>query len=138
MRYELSLTGGTFAPAVEDFDRKLLLLLDMMRSRGLDEGDVTLKISVEMVQAHPMDEDGVVHDLLCPVFEYETAYRTAQKDKSTGRIGADLVLRVTDGGATGKRIRSSTWWREVKSDVYLHDQRARRGAGLGVPYAGPQ
>lgn len=34
MRYELSLTGGTFAPAVEDFDRKLLLLLDMMRSRG--------------------------------------------------------------------------------------------------------
>ena len=55
MRYELSLTGGTFAPAVEDFDRKLLLLLDMMRSRGLDEGDVTLKISVEMVQAHPMD-----------------------------------------------------------------------------------
>ena len=43
MRYELSLTGGTFAPAVEDFDRKLLLLLDMMRSRGLDEGDVTLK-----------------------------------------------------------------------------------------------
>lgn len=88
MRYELSLTGGTFAPAVEDFDRKLLLLLDMMRSRGLDEGDVTLKISVEMVQAHPMDEDGVVHDLLCPVFEYETAYRTAQKDMSTGRIGA--------------------------------------------------
>lgn len=61
MRYELSLTGGTFAPAVEDFDRKLLLLLDMMRSRGLDEGDVTLKISVEMVQAHPMDE-GVARD----------------------------------------------------------------------------
>lgn len=72
MRYELSLTGGTFAPAVEHFDRKLLLLLDMMRSRGMDEGDVTLKISVEMVQAHPMDEDGVVHDLLCPVFKYET------------------------------------------------------------------
>lgn len=105
MRYELSLTGGTFAPAVEDFDRKLLLLLDMMRSRGLDEGDVTLKISVEMVQAHPMDEDGVVHDLLCPVFKYETAYRTAQKDKSTGRIGADLVLRVTDGGAMELRDR---------------------------------
>ena len=105
MRYELSLTGGTFAPAVEDFDRKLLLLLDMMRYRGLDEGDVTLKISVEMVQAHPMDEDGVVHDLLCPVFKYETAYRTAQKDKSTGRIGADLVLRVTDGGAMELRDR---------------------------------
>ena len=86
MRYELSLTGGTFAPAVEDFDRKLLLLLDMMRSRGLDE-------------------DGVVHDLLCPVFKYETAYRTAQKDKSTGRIGADLVLRVTDGGAMELRDR---------------------------------
>lgn len=86
MRYELSLTGGTFAPAVEDFDRKLLLLLDMMRSWGLDE-------------------DGVVHDLLCPVFKYETAYRTAQKDKSTGRIGADLVLRVTDGGAMELRDR---------------------------------
>lgn len=38
MRYELSLTGGTFAPAVEDFDRKLLLLLDMMRSRGAGRG----------------------------------------------------------------------------------------------------
>lgn len=46
-----------------------------------------------------------MHDLLCPVFKYETAYRTAQKDKSTGRIGADLVLRVTDGGAMELRDR---------------------------------
>lgn len=130
MRYELSLTGGTFAPAVEDFDRKLLLLLDMMRSRGLDEGDVTLKISVEMVQAHPMDEDGVVHDLLCPVFKYETAYRTAQSGLRPAELMAAIDYAVSVVGFEG--VARDYWphvqaearriWREMRAAGFLDRQ----------------
>lgn len=48
MRYELSLKGDTFTPVVEAFDRRLLATLDRMRKQGLNEGSVTLKISIEL------------------------------------------------------------------------------------------
>ena len=98
MRYELSLKGVTFTPVVEAFDRRLLATLDRMRKQGLNEGSVTLKISIELWKQFPIDEDGQEHEVFVPTFEHEVSSQIVQKDKASGKIDEDFVLvRGADG-----------------------------------------
>lgn len=98
MRYELSLGGDTFTPVVEAFDRRLLATLDRMRKQGLNEGSVTLKISIELWKQFPIDEDGKEHETFVPTFDHEVSSQIVQKDKASGKIDEDFVLvRGADG-----------------------------------------
>lgn len=98
MRYELSLRGDTFTPVVESFDRRLLATLDRMRKQGLNEGSVTLKISIELWKQFPIDEDGQEHEIFVPTFDHEVSSQIVQKDKASGKIDEDFVLvRGADG-----------------------------------------
>ena len=98
MRYELSLKGDTFTPVVEAFDRRLLATLDRMRKQGLNEGSVTLKISIELWKQFPIDEDGQEHEIFVPTFDHEVSSQIVQKDKASGKIDEDFVLvRGADG-----------------------------------------
>lgn len=98
MRYELSLRGDTFTPVVESFDRRLLATLDRMRKQGLNEGSVTLKISIELWKQFPIDEDGQEHEIFVPTFNHEVSSQIVQKDKASGKIDEDFVLvRGADG-----------------------------------------
>lgn len=98
MRYELSLRGDTFTPVVEAFDRRLLATLDRMRKQGLNEGSVTLKISIELRKQFPIDEDGQEHEIFVPTFDHEVSSQIVQKDKASGKIDEDFVLvRGADG-----------------------------------------
>ena len=98
MRYELSLRGDTFTPVVEAFDRRLLATLDRMRKQGLNEGSVTLKISIELWKQFPIDEDGQEHEIFVPTFDHEVSSQIVQKDKASGKIDEDFVLvRGADG-----------------------------------------
>ena len=98
MRYELSLRGDTFTPVVEAFDRRLLATLDRMRKQGLNEGSVTLKISIELWKQFPIDEDGKEHEIFVPTFDHEVSSQIVQKDKASGKIDEDFVLvRGADG-----------------------------------------
>ena len=98
MRYELSLKGDTFTPVVEAFDRRLLATLDRMRRQKLTEGSITLKISIDLEQEFPIDEDGPDHELFVPTFEHEVSSQIVQKDKASGKIDEDFVLvRGADG-----------------------------------------
>ena len=98
MRYDLSLKGDTFTPVVEDFDRRLLATLDRMRRQKLTEGSITLKISIDLEQEFPIDEDGQEHEVFVPTFEHEVSSQIVQKDKTSGKIDEDFVLvRGADG-----------------------------------------
>lgn len=98
MRYELSLKGDTFTPVVEAFDRRLLATLDRMRRQKLTEGSITLKISIDLEQEFPIDEDGQEHEVFVPTFDHEVSSQIVQKDKTSGKIDEDFVLvRGADG-----------------------------------------
>ena len=98
MRYDLSLKGDTFTPVVEDFDCRLLATLDRMRRQKLTEGSITLKISIDLEQEFPIDEDGQEHEVFVPTFEHEVSSQIVQKDKVSGKIDEDFVLvRGADG-----------------------------------------
>ena len=98
MRYDLSLKGDTFTPVVEDFDRRLLATLDRMRRQKLTEGSITLKISIDLEQEFPIDEDGQEHEVFVATFEHEVSSQIVQKDKTSGKIDEDFVLvRGADG-----------------------------------------
>lgn len=98
MRYDLSLKGDTFTPVVEAFDRRLLATLDRMRRQKLTEGSVTLKISIDLEQEFPIDEDGQEHEVFVPTFDHEVSSQIVQKDKTSGKIDEDFVLvRGADG-----------------------------------------
>lgn len=98
MRYELSLKGDTFTPVVEAFDRRLLATLDRMRKQKLTEGSITLKISIDLEQEFPIDEDGQEHEIFVPTFDHEVSSQIVQKDKASGKIDEDFVLvRGADG-----------------------------------------
>lgn len=98
MRYELSLKGDTFTPVVEAFDRRLLATLDRMRRQKLTEGSITLKISIDLEQEFPIDEDGQEHEVFVPTFEHEVSSQIVQKDKASSKIDEDFVLvRGADG-----------------------------------------
>ena len=92
MRYELSLKGDTFTPVVEAFDRRLLATLDRMRRQKLTEGSITLKISIDLEQEFPIDEDGQEHAVFVPSFEHEVSSQIVQKDKASGKIDEYFVL----------------------------------------------
>lgn len=98
MRYDLSLKGDTFTPVVEAFDRRLLATLDRMRRQKLTEGSITLKISIDLEQEFPIDEDGQEHEVFVPTFDHEVSSQIVQKDKTSGKIDEDFVLvRGADG-----------------------------------------
>ena len=98
MRYDLSLKGDTFTPVVEDFDRRLLATLDRMCRQKLTEGSITLKISIDLEQEFPIDEDGQEHEVFVPTFDHEVSSQIVQKDKTSGKIDKDFVLvRGADG-----------------------------------------
>ena len=98
MRYELSLRGDTFTPVVEAFDSRLLATLDRMRKQKLTEGSITLKISIDLEQEFPIDEDGQEHEIFVPTFDHEVSSQIVQKDKASGKIDEDFVLvRGADG-----------------------------------------
>ena len=73
MRYELSLASETFTPAVEAFDRQMIVLLRRMRQQHISEGSVSLKISVSLERQFPLDENGQQQEIYVPRFEHETA-----------------------------------------------------------------
>ena len=48
MKYDLSLRGDTFSPAVDDFDVELAVLLSRMRNLDIEEGTITLRLNIEL------------------------------------------------------------------------------------------
>lgn len=92
MRYELSLASETFTPAVEAFDRQMIVLLRRMRQQHISEGSVSLKISVSLERQFPLDENGQQQEIYVPRFEHETAAQIVQKAKTSGEINEDFVL----------------------------------------------
>lgn len=98
MRYELSLASETFTPAVEAFDRQLLVLLKRMRKQNINEGSISLKINIELWKQFPVDEHGNAREIFVPVFNHEVSSQLTQKDKQSGKIDQDFVLVLgTDG-----------------------------------------
>lgn len=92
MRYELSLASETFTPAVEAFDRQMIVLLRRMRQQHISEGSVSLKISVSLERQFPLDENGKQQEIYVPRFEHETHAQIVQKAKTSGEIDEDFVL----------------------------------------------
>ena len=92
MRYELSLASDTFTPAVEAFDRQLLVLLKRMRKQNINEGSISLKINIELWKQFPVEEQGNEREIFVPVFNHEFSSQLTQKDKQSGKIDQDFVL----------------------------------------------
>ncbi|MGO5027518.1 hypothetical protein [Candidatus Agathobaculum pullicola] len=98
MRYGLSLASETFTPAVEAFDRQMLVLLKRMRKQNINEGSISLKINIELWKQFPVDEHGNEREIFVPVFNHEVSSQLTQKDKQSGKTDQDFVLVI---GADG-------------------------------------
>ena len=98
MRYDLSLAGDTFTPAREAFDRALLATLRKMRKQDIQEGSVSLKVSIELWKRYPIGPDGKEKELFTPVFDHEVNSQIVQKDKTSGTIDKDFVLTIGKDG----------------------------------------
>lgn len=122
MRYDLSLAGETFTPAVEAFDRQMIVMLQRMRKQNISEGSVSLKINVSLERQFPLDEDGNQREIYVPKFEHETAAQIVQKAKTSGEIDEDFVLVI---GADGLPTMVS------RDTDNLFDMVAREEAGSG-------
>ena len=96
MRHEMSLRGGIFNGAVNLFDDKLQDVLFTLVRQGLCEGEVTLKVSIDLARKEIIDEDGMLHDVDQPYFAYSCTSSITQKDKVSGAVAEQLELRDLD------------------------------------------
>lgn len=96
MRHEMSLRGGIFNGAVNLFDDKLQDVLFTLVRQGLCEGEVTLKVSIDLARKEIIDEDGMPHDVDQPYFAYSCTSSITQKDKVSGAVAEQLELRDLD------------------------------------------
>lgn len=97
MRQILSLSGGVLSAAKDAFDRMLLATLGRMKKQGIEEGAITLKIDISLMQQFPYDEDGNKREIYVPSFEHKVTSVLSEKDETKGKIDGDYVLEVRDG-----------------------------------------
>lgn len=90
MRHEMSLRGGIFNGAVNLFDDKLQDVLFTLVRQGLCEGEVTLKVSIDLARKEIIDEDGMPHDVDQPYFAYSCTSSITQKDKAAAQWPSSL------------------------------------------------
>ena len=93
----MSLRGGIFNGAVNLFDDKLQDVLFTLVRQGLCEGEVTLKVSIDLARKEIIDEAGMPHDVDQPYFAYSCTSSITQKDKVSGAVAEQLKLRKVDG-----------------------------------------
>ena len=127
MRHEMSLRGGIFNGAVNLFDDKLQDVLFMLVRQGLCEGEVTLKVSIDLARKEIIDEDGMLHDVDQPYFAYSCTSSITQKDKVSGAVDEQLKLRKVNGQLELRDLDENTLFDIVEGGVQDGAQPDRNG-----------
>lgn len=97
MNYEpLSIDADTLSSAKENLNAMLLGIMDRMLREGFDEGTVTVKINIELVNKEVMIEDRT-EMMKVPYFENKVSGGVKRSFKMGGTDGGDSVINIDDG-----------------------------------------
>lgn len=90
MRHEMSLRGGIFNGAVNLFDDKLQDVLFTLVRQGLCEGEVTLKVSIDLARKEIIDEDGMPHDVVSLILHTAAPHLLPRRIRSAAQWPSSL------------------------------------------------
>lgn len=90
---EITLDSETFEQARQNFDMLLQKLFQKMEQNNSDEGSITLKVDINMIDDYVTDEEGNSKRVCKPVLKHKVSTAVPVKDSFDGKkdTGMELV-----------------------------------------------
>ena len=82
---EISMGSDTFEQVRENFDMLLQKLFQKMQQNDSDEGSITLKVDVNIVDEYIPEEDGTERRIGKPIIKHKITTAVPVKDSLEGR-----------------------------------------------------
>lgn len=89
---EITMDSETFAQVRENFDLLLQKLFQKMQQNNSDEGSITLKVDVNMVDDYIPGEDGETRRISKPVLKHKINTTVPVKDSIDGKKDSGMEL----------------------------------------------
>lgn len=89
---EITMDSETFAQVRENFDMLLQRLFQKMQQNNSDEGSISLKVDVNMIDDYIPGEDGVTRRISKPVLKHKITTTVPVKDSLDGKKDAGMEL----------------------------------------------
>lgn len=89
---EITMDSETFAQVRENFDMLLQRLFQKMQKNNSDEGSISLKIDVNMIDDYIPGEDGITRRISKPVLKHKITTTVPVKDSLDGKKDAGMGL----------------------------------------------
>lgn len=89
---EITMDSETFAQVRENFDMLLQRLFQKMQQNNSDEGSISLKIDVNMIDDYIPGEDGITRRISKPVLKHKITTTVPVKDSLDGKKDAGMEL----------------------------------------------
>lgn len=82
---EITMDSDTFAKVRDDFDTLLQRLFQKMQQNNSDEGSISLKVDVEMVEDYIPGENGIERKIEKPILKHKITTTVPVKDSFDGK-----------------------------------------------------
>lgn len=89
---EITMDSETFAQVRENFDMLLQKLFHKMQQNKSDEGSITLKIDVKMIDDYIPDESGTARCISKPILKHKITTTVPVKDSFDGKKDTGMEL----------------------------------------------
>lgn len=89
---EITMDSETFAQVRENFDMLLQRLFQKMQQNNSDEGSISLKVDVNMIDDYIPGEDGITRRISKPVLKHKITTTVPVKDSLDGKKDAGMEL----------------------------------------------
>lgn len=89
---EITMDSETFAQVRENFDMLLQRLFQKMQQNNSDEGNISLKVDVNMIDDYIPGEDGATRRISKPVLKHKITTTVPVKDSMDGKKDAGMEL----------------------------------------------
>lgn len=93
---EITLDSNVFEQARQNFDMLLQRLFKKMEQNNSDEGSITLKVDINMIDDFIPDEDGKAHPISKPVLKHKITTTVPVKDSFDGKKDTGMELVYDD------------------------------------------
>ena len=89
---EITMDSDTFAKVRDDFDTLLQRLFQKMQQNNSDEGSISLKVDVEMVEDYIPGENGIARKIEKPILKHKITTTVPVKDSFDGKNNTEMEL----------------------------------------------
>lgn len=93
---ELSLDSDVFSSARDNFDLLMQELLEKMKTAESEEGSITLKVDLTLIDDLVDNNDGTVREIRCPVIKHKVTTSVPLKNSLDSKNDIRMDLRWDD------------------------------------------